>query len=44
MKSALDLNLELLADIEAPLSDEFWTGVGIGIGIVACAAGIVALT
>jgi hypothetical protein len=44
MNNALDLNLELLADIEAPLSNDFWTGVGIGIGIVAAAAGIVALT
>jgi hypothetical protein len=44
MNNALELNLELLGDIEAPLSDEFWTGVGIGIGIVAAAAGIVALT
>lgn len=44
MNKALDLNLEMLADIEVPLSNDFWTGVGIGIGIVAAAAGIVALT
>lgn len=44
MKSALDLNLELLADIEAPLSNDFWNGVAVGIGIVGAAAAIVALT
>jgi hypothetical protein len=44
MKSGLDLNLELLADIEAPLSNDFWNGVAVGVAIVGCAAAIVALT
>lgn len=30
----MDLQLELLDDIEAPLSDEFWTGFVAGAGLV----------
>jgi hypothetical protein len=34
MESAtLDLNIEALDPIEAPLSDEFWTGFVGGIGV-----------
>jgi hypothetical protein len=38
----MDLNLEILDDIEAPLSDSFWTGFGIGAGVVLGIAAIVA--
>jgi hypothetical protein len=40
----MDLTLETLAEIDSPLSNDFWAGVAIGIGAVGLAAGIVALT
>jgi hypothetical protein len=40
----MDLNLEMLDDIEAPLSDAFWGGFGIGLGVVALGVGIVSIT
>lgn len=29
----MNLELQVLENIEAPLSNDFWTGVGIGAGI-----------
>lgn len=40
----MDLSLENLSDIDSPLSNDFWAGFSIGIGMVGLAAGIVALT
>jgi hypothetical protein len=36
--------MEKLDALEAPMSDAFWTGVGVGVAIVACVAAIVVLT
>lgn len=44
MNQAMDLSFEALDDIDVPLSNDFWTGFGIGLGVVALGAGIVALT
>lgn len=38
--STLNLALEQLEQIEAPLSDQFWEGVGISVGVIAAVAGI----
>lgn len=38
----MDLKLEALENIEAPLSNDFWYGVGIGLGAVGVVAAIVA--
>ena len=38
----LDLTLESLEAVDTPLSNDFWTGVGIGAGIVLAGAGFVA--
>lgn len=40
----MDLNLEPLENLEAPLSDAFWAGFAIGLGIVGTGAAIVAVT
>jgi hypothetical protein len=39
----LNLNLEALESIEAPLSNEFWEGVGIAFTIVAGVAAVAAV-
>ena len=36
----MELKLESLDAIEAPLSDEFWTGFAIGAGIILAAAAL----
>lgn len=36
----MDLKLEVLDDLEAPLSDAFWTGFVAGAGLVLAAAAI----
>lgn len=38
----MNLNLEILDDLEAPLSDEFWTGFIAGAGLVLGVAAVVA--
>jgi hypothetical protein len=40
----MDLSFEALDDIDSPLSNDFWAGFGIGLGMVALGAGIAALT
>lgn len=44
----MNLNMETLDALEAPLSNDFWTGFGIGAGTILAAgavvAGIVVLT
>jgi len=39
----MDLNIEALENIEAPLSNDFWAGFAIGVGTAATVAGIAAL-
>jgi hypothetical protein len=40
----MDLEMERLDDLEAPLSNEFWEGVGIGVTIGAGIVAVIALT
>ena len=41
--NSMNLELENLDSIEAPMSNDFWYGVGIGVGIVAGVATVGAL-
>lgn len=44
-KNNMDLRIECLDVIEAPLmSNDFWTGVGIGVAIVGAVAAIAVIT
>lgn len=36
----MDLNLEMLEELEAPMSDEFWDGVVAGVSIIGAVVGI----
>lgn len=40
----MDLNLELLDNMEAPLSNDFWAGFAIGVGVVGLGVAIVSIT